>query len=92
VIRVYSDAGNVIETQELAREFKDPVISIISQTIHAICDLVNVAPSQLAENSLDSRLRVCQLLKARIIPKRIEHGIEPEQRWSEGDVRSQWVC
>src|SRR4029077_3965127 len=25
-----------------------------------------------------------ELLEARIIPERIEHGIEPEQRWSEG--------
>ena len=30
-----------------------------------------------------------EFLKARIIPQRIEHRIESEQRRSEGDVRSQ---
>jgi hypothetical protein len=62
------------------------VISITSQAINATCDLVNVAPRQLTENSLDSRLRVRQLLKARIIPERIEHGIESEQRRSKRHV------
>src|SRR5262249_48488125 len=35
------------------------------------------------------RSRRSQFLKARIVPQRIEHGIETEQRGSEGDVRSQ---
>jgi hypothetical protein len=41
------------------------------------------------EPSLDSRLRVREFLKTRIIPQRIEHRIEPEQRRSQRHVLSQ---
>jgi hypothetical protein len=40
-----------------------------------------------AEN-LFRRFRGRQFLEARIIPKRIEHGIEPKQRGSERDAHS----
>src|SRR5438477_898483 len=34
-------------------------------------------------------VRMCKLLKARVAAQRIEHWIEPEQRWSERHVFSQ---
>ena len=37
------------------------------------------------------RFRGREFLKARIIPKRIEHGIEPEQRGRERHARTQWA-
>jgi hypothetical protein len=32
-----------------------------------------------------------EFLETRIVPERIKHRIEPEQRGSERDVRSQWA-
>jgi hypothetical protein len=51
-------------------------------------ELVNVAPLQLYEEALGrSRpLLLAEFLKSRIIPERIEHGIEPEQRRSKRHV------
>ena len=38
---------------------------------------------------LESAILNYQFLEARIVPERIEHRIEPEQRWSERHPRSQ---
>ena len=92
-LRSRSDAtGNVDRNPQGEGRVQRSVIWITSQAINATCDLVNVAPRQFAENSLDSRLRVRQLLEARIGPQRIEHWIEPEQRRSERYVSSQCTC
>ena len=52
---------------------------------------VDVAPLQLGEEVCRSSLwfLFAEFLEARIIPERIEHWIEPEQRWSEWYVLRQ---
>ena len=49
------------------------------------------AASARRESCLDSLwFLFAEFLEARIIPERIEHGIEPEQRGSEQHIYSQW--
>jgi|GEM_PF-2500165 len=48
-------------------------------------------PNEFAVACLFRRGRGDEFLKAGIIPERVEHWIEPEQRRSKREVRSQWA-
>ena len=55
--------------------------------------IVRPLESTVDRNRAGSRLLLlAKFLEARILPERIEHRIEPEQRPSKRHVVSQWTC
>jgi hypothetical protein len=83
VIRVYDAAGNLIVTHEHAGKFKEWWCLPARHKRNR--ELVEVAPLQLSEEvpGRSGPFLVAEFLKARIIPERIEHRIEPEKGRSE---------
>jgi hypothetical protein len=63
-----------------ARAMKRCPLSRCASALQTVCPLESIADRNRAGSRL---LFLAEFLETRIIPKRIEHWIEPEQRWSQ---------